>query len=559
MKSLFLPLLAASFLYAQDVQNSGDPLYERAKKANAAFTFHADREYGFLDVKANAAGARFYLGPWMVDKAPIQNLKLPAGPYEYKLVLERFDSASGKFAVRTGEKQSVDAFLPPKRGTLAVGSAPNAEISVGGGQMGAAGDVLLSVPNLDNGQYRIKAARNGYLSQERMVKVTAGERAGCFFFLEKNRGSVHVESKIENSYVYVNNIYWGRSPITVDNLRPGKAQVRVEAKNYAPFSQSILIQSDETALVNAALTKDRAYKDIGPYGNLNGSWGDRDGDAIPDDGDKCPDDPEDIDQHQDQDGCPEPDNDFDGVADINEQDNKYRDLSEDWDGFEDKDGVPDFDNDQDNVPDSADACPFVQEDRDGFEEADGCPEPDNDGDRVADTIDLLPVDAEDLDGFQDADGAPDLDNDNDGVRDYLDLCPNAPEVFNNFQDDDGCPDAKVPEPRMGVIKLCRYDPEAPGLPDSVFNALDSVYNAMLAYPSILIEVKVHSDNKGKPKRKIQVTEEKAQIISRYLSYRGLLAADRYKVSGVGGADPIASNVSDKGREKNTRVEIKRVK
>ena len=37
--------------------------------------------------------------------------------------------------------------------------------------------------------------------------------------------------------------------------------------------------------------------------------GDRDGDGIKDDVDKCPDDPEDFDDFEDEDGCPDPDND----------------------------------------------------------------------------------------------------------------------------------------------------------------------------------------------------------------------------------------------------------
>ncbi|MEO7097695.1 MAG: DUF4398 domain-containing protein, partial [Polyangiales bacterium] len=43
--------------------------------------------------------------------------------------------------------------------------------------------------------------------------------------------------------------------------------------------------------------------------------GDIDGDGILDDVDKCPRVPEDLDGYQDDDGCPEDDNDSDGIAD----------------------------------------------------------------------------------------------------------------------------------------------------------------------------------------------------------------------------------------------------
>lgn len=40
-------------------------------------------------------------------------------------------------------------------------------------------------------------------------------------------------------------------------------------------------------------------------------------------------------------------------------------------------GCPDPDNDGDGVPDVRDLCPVQPEEKDGFEDQDGCPGPDN--------------------------------------------------------------------------------------------------------------------------------------------------------------------------------------
>lgn len=66
--------------------------------------------------------------------------------------------------------------------------------------------------------------------------------------------------------------------------------------------------------------------------------GDRDDDGIPDPVDRCPDDPEDLDQFQDQDGCPDIDNDGDLIADI---DDLCIDRREVYNMVEDEDGCPD--------------------------------------------------------------------------------------------------------------------------------------------------------------------------------------------------------------------------
>jgi outer membrane protein OmpA-like peptidoglycan-associated protein len=65
-------------------------------------------------------------------------------------------------------------------------------------------------------------------------------------------------------------------------------------------------------------------------------------------------------------------------------------VAEDKDGFQDEDGCPDLDNDQDGIPDLADKCPNQPEDKDGFEDEDGCPDLDNDQDGIPDASDLCP-------------------------------------------------------------------------------------------------------------------------------------------------------------------------
>jgi outer membrane protein OmpA-like peptidoglycan-associated protein len=80
---------------------------------------------------------------------------------------------------------------------------------------------------------------------------------------------------------------------------------------------------------------------------------------------------------------------------------------EDFDALKDNDGCPDFDDDADGVPDSADGCPKAKEDRDGFEDADGCPDLDNDGDGIPDDRDKCPNKKENINRYKDADGCPD--------------------------------------------------------------------------------------------------------------------------------------------------------
>jgi outer membrane protein OmpA-like peptidoglycan-associated protein len=107
--------------------------------------------------------------------------------------------------------------------------------------------------------------------------------------------------------------------------------------------------------------------------------------------DRCPISPEDADGFQDRDGCPDRDDDDDGIPDAIDRCPRER---EDADGFEDTDGCADRDNDRDGIPDGADACVGVPETINGVDDQDGCP------DRGQSTVLLSPDRLELLEGLR---------------------------------------------------------------------------------------------------------------------------------------------------------------
>ena len=98
---------------------------------------------------------------------------------------------------------------------------------------------------------------------------------------------------------------------------------------------------------------------------------DTDGDGYVDPEDGCPEEPEDFDEFEDEDGCPDADNDRDAIFDINDQ---CPNDPEDPDGWEDEDGCPDPDNDYDGFRDEEDDCPNEAEVVNNYLDDDGCPD-----------------------------------------------------------------------------------------------------------------------------------------------------------------------------------------
>src|ERR671931_176028 len=151
---------------------------------------------------------------------------------------------------------------------------------------------------------------------------------------------------------------------------------------------------------------------------------DRDGDGIKDNDDQCVDQPEDKDGFQDSDGCPDPDNDNDGLLDAADKCPMEAGPPQNL-------GCPTHDKDGDGIDDEKDKCPDEPEDKDGFQDQDGCPDLDNDRDGIADANDRCPNAA----GPSENNGCPDADRDTDGIVDRLDRCPDQPGI----SDEQGCP------------------------------------------------------------------------------------------------------------------------
>ena len=225
----------------------------------------------------------------------------------------------------------------------------------------------------------------------------------------------------------------------------------------------------------------------------------RDSDSLGPHQDICPGETEDIDGFEDSDGCPDPDNDNDGILDV---DDLCPLIAESPNGRLDDDGCPEPvyaaspapggpDTDEDGVVDALDRCPLEPETANGVRDDDGCPEApealvvpgdhklfgsegspsleerlpkngDSDGDGVADLSDACPNEREDRDLFEDYDGCPEPDNDGDGVIDRVDRCPLEAENVNGVMDGDGCPDVGADPDGDGVDDAddrCPLEPE----------------------------------------------------------------------------------------------------
>lgn len=84
--------------------------------------------------------------------------------------------------------------------------------------------------------------------------------------------------------------------------------------------------------------------------------------------------------------------------------------------------------------------------------------------------------------------------------------------------------------------------------------LDKLVPVFNSYADTNIDIFGYTDNTGKPEYNLTLSQKRAESVKAYLITKGLVAS-RFKTSGYGIADPIASNDTKEGQSQNRRVEF----
>lgn len=85
--------------------------------------------------------------------------------------------------------------------------------------------------------------------------------------------------------------------------------------------------------------------------------------------------------------------------------------------------------------------------------------------------------------------------------------------------------------------------------------LDNVASTLAQYSQTYIDVYGHTDSTGGDAINIPLSQNRARSVADYLTMRGVASA-RIGTQGFGSSQPLASNETPDGRQRNRRVEIK---
>ncbi len=90
---------------------------------------------------------------------------------------------------------------------------------------------------------------------------------------------------------------------------------------------------------------------------------------------------------------------------------------------------------------------------------------------------------------------------------------------------------------------------------SSYKYIDEMVEYMQLKKNIVIEISGHTDNVGAAATNLKLSQDRAEAVRAYLLKKGI-AANRVVAKGYGDTQPIDNNLTDAGRQKNRRTEVK---
>ena len=148
----------------------------------------------------------------------------------------------------------------------------------------------------------------------------------------------------------------------------------------------------------------------------------------------------------------------------------------------------------------------------------------------------------------DADGCP-LDEDSDGVPDYLDDCLGT--IAGAAVDAKGC--HFEDEEAVSAEVTIEFDFDSSQLRDSDYRDVRRIAEFMREHPEADAMIEGHTDSMGTDRYNQRLSQRRAQaVLDRLVDVEGI-AASRITATGYGESQPIASNDTEEGRQRNRRV------
>lgn len=111
------------------------------------------------------------------------------------------------------------------------------------------------------------------------------------------------------------------------------------------------------------------------------------------------------------------------------------------------------------------------------------------------------------------------------------------------------------ENRTYTLQDVYFNTDKATLRESSYKALNNLLAAMETNAAMRVEIAGHTDDRASAEYNKDLSQRRAESVKAYLVKQGI-AKDRIRAKGYGETEPVASNETAEGRQKNRRVEVR---
>jgi hypothetical protein len=236
-------------------------------QAGATAEVYADLDeivtIGSLSISSTPGGASVYVDNIYRGVTTVVVGNLQAGSHYVNVVKAGYKDWQQNVNVVAGTATYLDIKLEsdaaPMFATVSIQSNPTgADVYGDGVYIGRTrADGPLVFTQVKPGVHTLLLTKSGYQDQSGSANVVAGQDYVYNVNLKPvpnpTTGSISVTSSPIGAQVYVNNVFRGYSPLTVDGLTPGMYTVALQLSGYQDWQSSATVAAGQTAQISATL------------------------------------------------------------------------------------------------------------------------------------------------------------------------------------------------------------------------------------------------------------------------------------------------------------------
>jgi len=110
-------------------------------------------------------------------------------------------------------------------------------------------------------------------------------------------------------------------------------------------------------------------------------------------------------------------------------------------------------------------------------------------------------------------------------------------------------------PKKFTLDNVHFDTGKATLRSDSYPELKELIELMKYKKNLIIEIAGHTDNVGSPESNLILSQNRANNVKNYLVNNGI-RSDRIDSKGYGETQPIAENITEEGKQKNRRTEVR---